>query len=166
VTAAYPNLDDRTTLFASADQFYNAIKDSIVGEFRQKQTGPEVERWLTEQGLELMRRLYQDFVTLRGLAQPLEPVVGTEGCTRTHRRHGSRKLKSVFGAVEVERTGYSGRGLSTLHPVDASLNLPRCLNSLELDRQIAMAAASMSFDEALEVLDRHLAADVPKRQEG
>jgi len=112
-----------------------------------------------------MRRLFQSFVTLRGQAQAQEPVVGADGVPRTHlRQQKSRKLESVFGTVEVERTGHSGRGLSTLYPVDASLNLPGSRYSQEVDRQVAKATARLSFDEALEIVGSLTGAHVPKRQ--
>jgi len=92
-------------------------------------------------------------------------VVGADDVTRTHlRQEKSRKLETVFGTVEVERTGHSGRGLSTLYPVDASLNLPETRYSQEVDRQVAKATARLSFDEALEMVGSLTGAHVPKRQ--
>jgi len=75
-----------------------------------------------------------------------------------------RKLETVFGTVEVERTGHSGRGLSYLFPVDAALGLGSTRYSLEVDRQVALGALRMSFDATLEMMAVHNAAHVPKRQ--
>ena len=152
-------------LFAEADAQYATMKETLTSaDFRGK-TEAEVERWLAVQQRELMRRLFQAFVTLRGQAQAQGPVVGADGVSRTHlRQEKSRKLETVFGTVEVNRTGHSGRGFSTLYPVDASLNLPEQKYSLEVDRQVAMTAARMSFDETLEMMGRQTGAHVPKRQ--
>jgi hypothetical protein len=70
----------------------------------------------------------------------------------------------VFGEVEVSRTGHSGRGTTTLYPVDAHLNLPQTRYSHEVDRQIAKAAARLSFDSALDTVGSFTGAPVPKRQ--
>jgi len=165
VTALYRNRSDRASLFAGADRQYAAIKESLTSEDFQGKTEAEVQRWLAEEQRELMRRLFQSHLTLRGQAQAQGPVVGADGETRTHRRHGAlRQLESVFGTVEAERTGHGGRGLSTLYPVDASLNLPETRYSLEVERQLAMMVARLSFDESLEMLGRMTGAHVPKRQ--
>jgi hypothetical protein len=76
----------------------------------------------------------------------------------------SCKLVSVFGAVQVTRTAYSGRGLAALHPVDVDLNLPDGLYSHEVQRQVALAAARTSFDATVETVVRTTGAHVPKRQ--
>jgi hypothetical protein len=152
-------------LFAAADAQYATMKETLTSSDFQGKTEAETERWLALEQQELMRRLFQAFVTLRGQAQVQGPVIGAEGVTRTHvRPEQSRALETVFGTVEAGRTGHSGRGLSTLYPVDASLNLPATRYSLEVDRQVALAAARLSFDEALELLGRLTGAHVPKRQ--
>lgn len=152
-------------MFADADAKYATMKGALTSADFQGKTEAEVQRWLLEEQKELMRRLFQAHVTLRGQAQVQGPVVGADGEARTHVRSGaSRKLESVFGTVQATRTGHSGRGLSTLYPVDASLNLPVTRYSLEVDRQVAMAAARLSFDETLELLERMTGAHVPKRQ--
>jgi hypothetical protein len=163
--ALYSSQEVNTPIFADADAKYATMKEQLMSADAHRQTEPEVERWLAEEQKELMRRLFQSFVTLRGQAEAQGPVVGADGVTRTHvRQDSSRQMESVFGAVEVGRTGYSGRGLSTLFPVDASLNMPVSRYSLEVDRQVAMGAARLSFDEALEMIGRQTGAHVPKRQ--
>ena len=165
MNAAYRIESVVTPLFADADAQYATIKEALRSADFQGQSEAEVERWLAAEQQELMRRLIQSHITLRGQAQAQEPVVGDDGHPRTHHRHDKgRKLETLFGTVEVERTGHSGRGLSTLYPVDASLNLPATKYSHEVDRQVAKAAARMSFDEALEMVGDLTGAHVPKRQ--
>ena len=154
-----------TPLFADADAQYATMKETLTSADFHGKTEAEVQRWLAVEQQELMRRLFQSHITLRGQAQAQGPVVGDDGVPRTHLRpEKSRKLETVFGTVEVERTGHSGRGLSTLYPVDASLNLPETKYSLEVDRQVAKATARLSFDEALEMVGSLTGAHVPKRQ--
>jgi len=152
-------------LFADADAQYATMKERLTSADFEGKTEAEVQRWLAVEQQELMRRLFQSHITLRGQAQAQGPVVGADDVTRTHlRQEKSRKLETVFGTVEVERTGHSGRGLSTLYPVDASLNLPETRYSQEVDRQVAKATARLSFDEALETVGSLTGAHVPKRQ--
>jgi len=152
-------------LFADADAQYATMKERLTSADFEGKTEAEVQRWLAVEQQELMRRLFQSHITLRGQAQAQGPVVGADDVTRTHlRQEKSRKLETVFGTVEVERTGHSGRGLSTLYPVDASLNLPETRYSQEVDRQVAKATARLSFDQALEMVGSLTGAHVPKRQ--
>ena len=68
-----------TPLFAEADAQYAMMKETLTSAGFQGKTEAEVERWLTEEQRELMRRLFQSFVTLCGQAQAQEPVVGADG---------------------------------------------------------------------------------------
>jgi len=165
MNASYQTAAAASDLFADADGQYATMKEALTSGDFQSKTEAEVQRWLAVEQQELMRQLMQSHVTLRGQAQACEPVVGSDGVLRTHhRQEKSRKLETVFGTVEVERTGHSARGLSTLYPVDAHLNLPQARYSLEVDRQVAKAAARLSFDGALEMLGGLVGAHVPKRQ--
>jgi len=165
VNAPYRTESTTTRLFDEADTQYATMKEALTSGGFQGKAEASVERWLATEGQELMRQLIQSYVSLRGQAQAAGPVVGSDGVVRTHHRPGkSRKLETVFGTVEVERTGHCGRGLSTLYPVDASLNLPQNRYSLEVERQVAKAAARMSFDASLEMLGSLTGAHVPKRQ--
>lgn len=165
MNARYLSQPFAASLFADADAQYTTMKEALTSADFHSKTEAEVQRWLAEEQRELMRRLFQAHLTLRGQAQVQGPVVGADGVTRTHvRQEAQRELETVFGTVEAKRTGHSGRGLSTLYPVDASLNLPATRYSLEVDRQVAMVAARLSFDEALEMVGRMTGAHVPKRQ--
>lgn len=112
-------------------------------------------------------RLLRSRMTLRGQAQAEAPVIGADGAPRTHVRHGkSRKLETVFWMVGMERTGHSGRGISTFYPVDASLNLPDANYSLQVDRQVAKVLARLSFEEALEMVGSLKGDGCPKAPGG
>ncbi len=152
-------------MFADADVHYAKIKEALASTELGDRTEAAVERWLAEEQRELMRRLIQAHLTLRGQAQARGPIVGADGLSRTHSRpEKSRALETLFGTVEVERTGHAGRGLSTLYPVDGNLNLPGPKYSHEVDRQVAKAVARLSFDAALETVGSLTGAHVPKRQ--
>lgn len=124
----------------------------------------ELERELEKKGRELMRLLLQEHLDRRGPGKCEQDVCGADGVERTHKRSQDRKLETVFGTVEVNRTGYGQVGVESLHPLDAELNLPNELYSLELRRRAAEEAAKSSFDETRESIDKTTGGHVPKRQ--
>ncbi len=126
----------------------------------------DLERELNRRGQELMRKLLQGHLDQRSPGEAAGPVEGADGVERSERRLHDRQLETTFGTVAVERLGYAHPGHDSLHPLDASLNLPAERYSLEVRRRVAEAAASRSFDEALFELSRHSGAQVPKRQVG
>ena len=103
------------------EQFY-----SIISHLRS--TGPmthsELEQFLNVDGREMLRRIFQGYLDERGPGAVAEPVVDADGQEHTHQRLHSRSLTTIFGEVDVNRQGYGGRGLESLHPLDAELNLP------------------------------------------
>jgi len=125
----------------------------------------DLERKLAEEGQELLRLLLQGHLDLRSPGEATGPVRDAQGTERAQppRLH-ERSLGSVFGPVQVQRMGYGGEGLSSLHPLDAELNLPAERYSHELRRRAAEEAAKGSFDEAVASLGRHSGTKVPKRQ--
>jgi hypothetical protein len=165
VSAAYSQDPVLRHLFADADEQYESMKATLESEAFRELPEAEVERWLTERQRELMRRLLQSHLTLRGQEQAVGPVVGADEAERTHTRPGkARNLETAFGTVEVERTAHAGRNLSALFPVDARLNLPEHKYSHEVERLVAKATARMSFDASLDTLGELTGAHVPKRQ--
>lgn len=151
-------------LFREADETYSALKLKVELSWLDLPES-EVERRLFDDGLELFRQLLQSHVTLRGQAQPVEPVIDAGGADHTHVREGAgRQIESIFGTVRLERTGYRGRELFTFYPVDADLNLPPGKFSLEVERRVAVDAARNSFDATADLIARTTHASVAKRQ--
>lgn len=143
------------------EQFY-----SIISHLRS--TGPmthsELEQFLNVDGREMLRRIFQGYLDERGPGAVAEPVVDADGQEHTHQRLHSRSLTTIFGEVDVNRQGYGGRGLESLHPLDAELNLPPESYSHTLQRQIACATAKESFDEVVISIRDQTGVTVPKRQ--
>lgn len=129
-------------------------------------THSAVEALLDVEGKEIVRLLFQDQMTLRSLleAAPSAPVVDKEGVEHTHLRRHRRALETLFGTIEVVRLGHGGRGLDSLHPLDARLNLPPELYSFGVRRRVAFAASFTSFAAVQATLKLTTGADVPKRQ--
>ncbi len=133
-----------------------------------RSTGPmthsELEQFLDTDGREILRRLYQGYFDERGPGSVAEPVIDADGQEHTHQRLHSRSLTTIFGEVTLDRQGYGGRGLESLHPLDAELNLPPESYSHTLQRQIACATAKESYDEVMITIRDQTGVTVPKRQ--
>jgi hypothetical protein len=140
--------------------------DSIISHLRStgSMTHSELEQFLDASGREMLRLIYQGYLDERGPGAVTEPVVDANGQEHTHQRLHSRALTTIFGEVTLERQGYGGRGLKSLHPLDAELNLPPESYSHTLQRQIACATAKESFDEVVLTIRQQTGVTVPKRQ--
>jgi hypothetical protein len=127
-------------------------------------THSELERWIEQEGREVMRQLLQGHLDLRGPAEAVEEVRDADGGQRESQRLHERTLATVFGAVTVDRFGYRNEGQKSLHPVDGELNLPPERYSLELRHHAAEHAAQTSFEETQKALEERTGTAVPKRQ--
>lgn len=163
--ASYKRIPDAEALFATADAQMAELKAALVADETCALTESDVERLVDVRGREILRCLLQGHLDLRGRAEPVGPVVGEDGVERTHRRPGAtRPVVTVLGPVDVERTAYGARGASSRMPVDADLNLPVEVYSLEVRRRVAEQASRVSFDATVEEMAAHTGARVPKRQ--
>lgn len=124
----------------------------------------DLERELSQRMNELMRNMLQDHIDSRGPGEAATPVRDQDGEQRPRLRLHKRNLESVFGTVNVRRIGYGQEGLASLHPLDADLNLPDELYSLEMRRRVALEALGNSFDDTVKNIQQFTGGHVPKRQ--
>jgi len=132
----------------------------------QRLTHGELETLVQAEGGELLRRLIQGHLDQRSAQEPTrECVVGEDGMVRTHRREGcKRRLESRFGEVMVSRRGYGGRGLDSVFPLDAELNLAPDKYSHGLREVVVEEVVRGSFDETIDHLVRGSGGRMAKRQ--
>ena len=150
--------------FDGARRALESLATRLGGPESHGMTHGAVEALIEHDGREILRQLLQDHITLRSGGFRGEPVVGADGIERAHRRLGVRSLMSIFGEVEVERTGCHSPGCSTLFPLDAELNLPTCSYSHGVERRLAALAGRMSFEAAVAEIATTTGARLPKRQ--
>ena len=124
----------------------------------------QLEKELEKRGRELMRTLLQEHLDNRSPGISSEPVRDTDGIDRTPTPDQKRKIETVFGRVELKRVGYAEKGRGSLHPLDAELNLPPEIYSLELQRKVAEEASKNSFEEVVETITKTTGGHVAKRQ--
>ena len=127
-------------------------------------THSDLERELEAKGRELMRKLLQAHLDLRGPGEAAGPVRDAAGETQSRAQLHDRQLETIFGTVTVSRTGYGTEGKPSLHPLDGALNLPVEKYSHEVRRRVAIEAAKNAFDEGVKTLETYTGAHVPKRQ--
>jgi hypothetical protein len=150
--------------FAAADQDYAAITEFLSSKEAWQVEHSELERELEGKGRELLRKLLQAHLELRQPGQAVEAVRDAAGTPLEPTAVHERGVESIFGTVEVARTGYGAAGTASVHPLDGALNLPPEKYSLEVRRRVAIEAAKSSFDEGTKTLEMYTGAHVPKRQ--
>ena len=150
--------------FAEADQAYAAITGFLHSKEACQVNHSELERELEGMGRDLLRKLLQAHLDLRQPGQAVQQVRDAEGTPLEPTAEHERSVESIFGTVEVARTGYRAEGAASLHPLDGALNLPPEKYSLEVRRRAAIEAARGSFDEGVKTLEMYTGAHVPKRQ--
>ena len=150
--------------FAACHARFEQVLQVAGSQETQQMKHSELERLLAAEGQELMRQVYQACLDQRAQAEVNDEVVDAQGKQRTRQRTQRRELETIFGTVEVGRTGYGAEGEASLHPLDAQLNLPDERYSLEVRRRVALEASKNSFDETVETLSRYTGAEIGKRQ--
>ena len=163
-SGSHPAAASAPAPYAAAETAFVEAKAYLSSREARQMSESELERELHRRGQELMQKLLQGHLEQRSPGEAAGPVAGTDGIERGERRVHERAVETMFGTVQVGRLGYARPGHESLHPLDASLNLPAERYSLEVRRRVAEAAASQSFDEALLDLSRSTGAEVPKRQ--
>jgi len=161
-----------TTTAAAIEHYADAVGqfEHLLGRLTHEEskgmTHGEVEAVVQAEGNELLRRLVQGHLDQRSAEEAIrECVVGADGIARTHRREGcKRNLETRFGEVIITRRGYGGRGLKSVFPLDAQLNLPPEKYSHGLREVVVEEVVRGSFDEAVDHLVRGGGGRMAKRQ--
>jgi hypothetical protein len=151
--------------FHSAYEKFVEITSHLSGEMSCDKTHSAMEAYLETEGRELLRLLLQDHLDNQDGVWVGEAVCGADGVVRSHKRaHMESGYKSVFGAVRVARTGYSQRGVASLFPRDAQLNLPAHGYSHRLQKRVAAKAAKSSFEGVVNDIETETGVCLGKRQ--
>ena len=149
-----PRIDNDN--FTASRECFTEVLGWLQGPDAAALSHAELEDQLDARGRELLRRMFQDHLSLRAmterrLAGVRDDQAHTHGAVEAGHR---RPLATVFGEVEVTRLAYRRRGQANLYPADAALNLPTEHHSYGLRRLAAAEASRGSFDEAAAALVR------------
>ena len=128
----------------------------------------EMEGLVIEQGRKLLTGVIQLGVDTQAEREVRLPqVTGQDGVPRTRAERGhARTIVTTLGAVKVRRIGYRAgiKGVPSLFPRDAVLNLPPLGYSWGLQRLAEMACRSGSYQQAHEFVRAATGASIGKRQ--
>ena len=151
--------------FAAAQERFADVLAFMRSKEALAMTHSDMERELEVRSREAQRLAFQGWLDQLAPGRAQAPVVDAEGQPRTPKPDlDARNLDIVFGRVRVQRTGYGAKGQSSLHPLDAQLNLPVEVYSHELRRRVAKEASKSAFDETVATLREHTGTAVSKRQ--
>lgn len=151
--------------FHGAYEKFIEMTTHLSAKSKGDETHSEIEAYLETDGRELLRLLLQEHLDNQGSGRIAEAVHGSDGVVRSHKRdYMETSYKSVFGAVRVARTGYSQRGVSSLFPRDAQLNLPAQGYSHRLQKRVAAKAAQISFESVANDIETETGVRMGKRQ--
>ncbi len=154
-------------VFSAAEEHFQMLLRQLSSKASAELVHGDIEQLIEREGTELLRHLLQGHLDLRAQDEPeQETVAGSDGVVRGHHRRACETpLETLFGRVRVRRQRYGARGVASLFPLDAKLNLPvGGPYSAGLRRRIAEEVARGSFDEAVYSIDRYTGGHVPKRQ--
>jgi hypothetical protein len=151
--------------FHAAYEKFLDITSRLGGEDFSELTHSEVENYVANDGRELLRLLLQDYLNNRGSGRVGETVRGADGVIRSQTRDGMKSsYQSGFGKVSVHRTGYGQRGVSSIFPLDAQLNLPAQAYSHPLQKRVARKAVKESFGGVCKEIEADTGVRIGKRQ--
>lgn len=126
----------------------------------------QVECQQEHKGREVQRLLLQTHIQQRGhgaVGLALRVNQGVGPVLYSHRRLHTRRLKTIFGPIDITRMSYSRPGAESLHPLDEALHLPARSFSYELQKRMVKAAVQGTFREARERIVEITGAPVPTR---
>ena len=140
----------------------------LAGEAGRAVTLDAMEQLVIGQGRELLRGVVQLSLDAQAAAEVrLAGVAGTDGVMRARAERGhARTVVTRLGGVSVRRIAYrSGvKGVPSLFPRDAVLNLPPAGYSWQLQRLAEMSARSGSYEQAREFVQAATGVSIGKRQ--
>jgi hypothetical protein len=126
----------------------------------------QVECQQEHKGREVQRLLLQTHIQQRGhgaVGLALRVNEGLRPVLYSHRRLHTRRLKTIFGPIDITRMSYSRPGAESIHPLDEALQLPARSFSYELQKRLVKATVQGTFREARERITEITGAPVPMR---
>jgi hypothetical protein len=150
--------------FCEARELMKKLEDELSAPDAMHATHDAIERMVVTEGHKILRAMLQQHYDLRAALEREVAVKAIDRAKRERLRQSIRKLETLVGEVEVQRTLYQGDGVPYLAPLEAVLALPADKYSHEVRRVAAEESAQGSFDEVVECIAKRTGAHVAKRQ--
>ena len=157
-------LPELETPFINATEKYLELTKELQSTKTSAMTHSELESFLSGEGRELMRRLLEEHLKMRGPGDIWKSIIGSDGIKRSYKQLRLRRLITIFGKITIKRMGYSNPGESSLFPLDAILNFPVDIYSHGIRKAIAFEVSKNSFSEAVDSIKQTTEVNVHKRQ--
>lgn len=151
-------------LFANARTHAARVEATLSSDEMIRKPHTDAEELCAQQGREWARLMFEEYLQLRAQLERRTAVRGADGVERRSVRDSERQLQTTVGKVPVPRLAYQQAGSQDLHPMDASLNLPRERYSFGIRRIVAKEVARASFEEVVEIVHDYTGSHVAKRQ--
>jgi hypothetical protein len=148
--------------FSSAEEKFGDMKEFLQSSASYQLDLSSLEDHLSNDGRELLRQLLLAHLAERGVGDIGASVVGADGITRTHKRVRPRTIHTLFGAITIQRLGYSMPHAPSVFPLDAMLNLPAINVSYTLQKHLVLEIIKNSFQEARETVARWTGVTITK----
>lgn len=161
---AAASFDVTAPLFTRSRAHAARLESMLASDEMSRKTHSELEEMLRSGALEWARSMLEELLEWRAHAEREVEVEGEDKVRRRRKRPSARSLETLLGRVEVPRLAYQAPGSPDLHPMDATLNLPREMYSHGLRRLVAREAAKSSFQEVVESVEELTGAKIGKRQ--
>lgn len=151
--------------YQAAQEQFAKLVTNLQSQSAQEMTLHQLEHLVLTDGFETLRLLLQSHLNQRVATTTInEPVIGADLKARTHQRLQTREAETLVGTITITRPGYGKHGLESLHPFDASLNLPLERYSHSVRRRAVEVASKDSFDDLVVEINQNTGAHLPKRQ--
>ena len=147
------------SFYLGAIEAFGALVTKLESKQAHQLNLNELEDLIRGLGNEALRQALQSHVDERAATTTVtDSVIGTDLRERTQAQQHTRAVETIFGTIEVARTGYGEPGLASLHPLDASFNLPTDRHSHAVWHRTAEAVAKNSFDEVVADINKYTGA--------
>ncbi len=157
-------MEKNNNCFSLAEKKFLQMTDFLKNNDATRLNLSEVENYLQKDGRELLRNLLNGHIKERGVGEVGPSVTGADGIKRAHKRLRTKKIKTLFGDVAINRMAYSARGVLSLFPLDGMLNLPLLDVSFNLQKYLVLEIIKSSFDESIESIERWTGTKITKEQ--
>ena len=162
---AYSNIAE-FSFFSDATTQLNTMIEHLSSLPPLEQEHGAIEDYIHQQGVELLRRLFQahlDFKAAKEVKQT--EVSNAEGTNLTHfRAKTTRTLTTLFGDVIITRKSYSKPSAKSVFPLDSELNIAQDQFSDGVRLRLAEQVNHCAYDHAIEQLSSTTGAAIGKRQ--
>jgi hypothetical protein len=153
------------SFYLGAIEAFGVLVTKLESQQAHQMNLKELEDLILVNGFEALRLALQAHVNERAASTTVQgPVIGADRIERTQIHQHTQAKETIFGTILVTRAGYGEPGLASLHPLDASFNLPDDRYSHAVRYRTAEAVTKSSFDEVIAEINKYTGAQLPKRQ--